>query len=101
MEFLWQKTVQMPGFGALEQDIKTDVLVIGGGMAGILCAYMLGQAGIDYVLAEADTLCSGVTKGTTAKITAQHGMVYHKLLNRFGMQNAWLYLQANQWAVEQ
>ena len=101
MDFLWQKTVQMPGFGALEQDIKTDVLVIGGGMAGILCAYMLGQAGIDYVLAEADTLCSGVTKGTTAKITAQHGMVYHKLLKRFGMQNARLYLQANQWAVEQ
>lgn len=101
MDFLWQKIVQMPHFGSLAQDIKTDVLVIGGGMSGFLCAYMLEQAGIDYVLVEADTLCSGVTKGTTAKITAQHGLVYHKLLKRFGLQNARLYLQANQWAVEQ
>lgn len=101
MDFLWQKTAQMPEFGPLEQDTKTDVLVIGGGMAGVLCAYMLEQAGMDYMLVEADALCNGVTKGTTAKITAQHGLVYHKLLKRFGLQSARLYLQANQWAVEQ
>ena len=101
MDFLWQKTAQMPEFSPLEQDIKTEVLVIGGGMAGVLCAHMLEQAGVDYVLVEADSLCSGVTKGTTAKITAQHGLVYHKLLNRFGMHSARLYLQANQWAVEE
>ena len=100
MDFLWQKTAQMPEFGPLEQDTKTDVLVIGGGMAGVLCAYMLEQAGMDYMLVEADALCNGVTKGTTAKITAQHGLVYHKLLKRFGLQSARLYLQANQRAVE-
>ncbi len=30
-------------------------------------------AGIDYVLAEASTACSGITKYTTTKITSQHG----------------------------
>lgn len=69
-------------------------------MAGILCAYMLKQRGVDYVLAEADTLLSGITKNTTAKITSQHGLVYHKLLNRFDTEKASLYLKANQAALE-
>lgn len=43
MDSLWTKTVQMPHFEALGADIKTDVLIIGGGMAGILCAYQLSR----------------------------------------------------------
>lgn len=69
-------------------------------MAGILCAYMLKKRGVDYVLVEADTLLSGITKNTTAKITSQHGLAYHKLLNRFGVEKASLYLEANQAALE-
>ena len=48
---LWEDTTKMPSFPKLDQDIKTDVLIIGGGMAGVLCAYMLNAAGVDYVLA--------------------------------------------------
>lgn len=36
MESIWTKTVAMPQFPSLEGNIKTDVLIIGGGMAGIL-----------------------------------------------------------------
>ena len=83
MESIWWKQASFPSFPALEGDVKTDVLVIGGGITGLLCAWSLTQAGVDCLLAEADTLCSGVTGNTTAKITAQHRLVYHKLLNRF------------------
>lgn len=38
---IWTDTVEMPHFPPLKQDIHTDVLVIGGGISGILCAYML------------------------------------------------------------
>ena len=61
---------------------------------------MLGQAGVDYVLAEADTVCSGITKNTTAKITSQHGLIYHKLIRQFGTEKAALYLRSNQEALE-
>ena len=60
MVSLWQQESNRSDFEELKQDIKTDILIIGGGMAGILCAYMLQQAGIPYVLAEAQTVCSGI-----------------------------------------
>ena len=101
MDSLWRKTASLPRFEGLKTDLKTDVLIIGGGMAGVLCAYMLEQAGVDYALVEADRICGGVTGDTTAKITAQHGLIYHQLLYRFGEEKTKLYLQANQWAVEE
>lgn len=101
MDSLWRQTVSLPQFEGLKTDLKTDVLIIGGGMAGVLCAYMLEQAGVDYALVEADRICGGVTGDTTAKITAQHGLVYHQLLQRFGEEKTRDYLQANQWAVEE
>ena len=73
---MWRDTAAMPEYGRLEGDVRTDVLVIGGGMAGILCAHFLRQAGVDCVLAEADRLCAGATGNTTAKITSQPGLVY-------------------------
>ena len=101
MNSVWSDTVTLPHFGIPGKNLKTDVLIIGGGMAGLLCAYMLKQTGIDYVLAEADTLCSGITKNTTAKITSQHGLIYDKLIHEFGLEKARLYLEINQAALEQ
>ena len=101
MASIWQEGVTLPQFSSLQEDISTDVLIIGGGMAGILCAWQLQQAGVDYLLAEADTIGCGITKNTTAKLTAQHGLIYHKLLKKMGKEKAGLYLQANLSALEQ
>lgn len=68
-------TVSLPSFPRLEGDIKKDVLIIGGGLAGILCAYHLAQVGVDYALIEADRICHGVTRNTTAKISSQHALM--------------------------
>ncbi len=101
MQSIWEENWQKPPFPALEKDISTDVLIIGGGIAGLLCAYMLQQAGIGYVLAEANNICSGITKNTTAKITSQHGLIYDKLIKKFGVNAAKLYLRANENAIRQ
>ncbi|MDE6260741.1 MAG: FAD-dependent oxidoreductase [Oscillospiraceae bacterium] len=100
MESIWEKTVHLPKFESLRNDIRADVLVIGGGLAGLLCAYELTQAGVDCVLAEAGRLCGGVTKNTTAKLTVQHGLIYHKLLKEFGPERTRAYLEANQAALK-
>ena len=101
MDSVWTKTAQMPSFEPLREDVQTDVLIIGGGLAGLLCADRLAKAGIDYALVEADVLCGGITKNTTAKITSQHGLIYDALIRRFGVEKARLYLEANQHALRQ
>ena len=100
MNSIWDIDMQMPAFDTLKESIKTDVLVIGGGIAGLLCAYALKEAGVnDVVLVEAKRICSGVTGKTTAKITFQHGLLYDKLLKKFGTEKAKLYLQCQQDAL--
>lgn len=95
MEKLWENTVDLPKFDKFKGNSKTDVLIIGGGMAGILTAYLLDKCGVDYILVESDRICSGTTSKTTAKITAQHGLIYDKLINKFGIVTAKKYLDAN------
>jgi len=101
MDSIWTETVRLPRFEPLRGDLKTDVLVIGGGLAGLLCAWRLTRAGVDCALVEANRLCGGATKNTTAKITAQHGLIYDKLIREFGVDRARLYLQANQTALKE
>lgn len=95
----WEAGADMPRFASLEEDTATDVLIIGGGLAGILTAYMLAEAGVDSLLVEADRIAGGVTKNTTAKLTSQHGLVYQKLIREFGREGAALYLRANEEAL--
>ena len=54
MQSVWTDSVNFPNFDKLKKDIRTDVLIIGGGITGLLCAYQLKQAGVDYVLVEAE-----------------------------------------------
>lgn len=97
---VWKNDSKLPEFEKLRGDLKTDVLIIGGGMAGILCAYMLEKEGVDYALVEAETICSGITGNTTAKITSQHGLIYDKLVREFSVEEARMYLSANEAALE-
>ena len=101
MSSIWTQTASLPQFDPLPHSIKTDVLIIGGGIAGLLCAYRLKEAGVPCVVAEADRICSGVTMDTTAKITVQHGLIFHKLLREFGPERTKLYLEANKKALEE
>ncbi len=98
-ESIWKETVKLPHFEELRGNVKTDVLIVGGGIAGILCAHFLKERGIKYILAEKDTICSHTTGNTTAKITAQHGLIYQKLIKTAGEERARQYLEANQLAV--
>ncbi len=94
MESLWEKYTQRVRFGELDGNKSTEVLIIGGGIAGILCAYKLKKAGVDCMLTEATQICGGITKNTTAKITLGHGLIYDKMIKRFGKEKARLYLEA-------
>ena len=100
MEYLWTKGLTPPEFPPLDSDIDTDSLIIGGGMAGILCAMMLEEAGADYVLVEGERIGKGITKGTTAVLTAQHDILYQDIVKKHGKEKASQYLYANLHAVK-
>ncbi len=97
-ESVWVKHIHPVTFGAPEGDVKTDVLIVGGGMAGVLCAHRLKQRGVDCMLVEADRIGGGITQNTTAKITLAHGLLYDKLIRRYGVGTARRYLEAQQQA---
>ncbi|MBR2338520.1 MAG: FAD-dependent oxidoreductase [Clostridia bacterium] len=100
MKSIWWEGVELSRFPTLKQDINTDVLIIGGGMAGVLTAYLLSQQGVDCVLVEKERIGGGVTGNTTAKVTAQHGLIYNQIAQDYGLDAAKVYLQANLQALE-
>ncbi len=101
MESVWEKTAKKPHFSALDGNRTTDVLIIGGGIAGILCAHRLKSEGVNCMLVEAAEICGGITKNTTAKITLGHGLLYSKMIKRFGESRARLYLAAQEGAIRE
>jgi glycine/D-amino acid oxidase-like deaminating enzyme len=99
MESIWNTTVDLPRFEKLNTNLKTDVLIIGGGLTGILLAKKLQTVGVQYALLEANSICSGVTLNTTAKITAQHALIYNKIYDEYGIEKAQQYYKANTQAL--
>ncbi len=99
MKSVWSEKSDFPSFPVLERDINIEVLIVGGGIVGLLCALKLKEAGIDCILVESEKICSGITQNTTAKITVQHGLIYSKLIKQRGKDVARLYLEANENAL--
>lgn len=98
---IWADSANLPSFPQLKEDLKTDLLIVGGGLAGLLCAYFAQRSGIDYALIESDSICHGVTRNTTAKLTCQHSLIYNKLLSQFGEEYARMYYDANNAALNE
>ena len=101
MESVWEKDMGKRRFAPLAESRHTDVLIVGGGIAGVLCAYRLREAGVDCMLVEAKEIGGGITGNTTAKVTLGHGLLYDKMIRRFGERRARLYLEAQSRAGEE
>ena len=96
---IWEREVVLPRFPALDGDKRTDVLIVGGGLTGLLCAWNLKQAGIACMVLEADRIMGGTSGHTTAKITSQHGLCYAGFLEKQGYDRARSYFDAQEKAI--
>jgi glycine/D-amino acid oxidase-like deaminating enzyme len=90
-----------PQYPKLGSSIEVDTVIVGGGITGITCAYLLKKAGQKVAVLEKDAIGSGTTGHTTGKVTSQHNLVYADMYGHLGEQKTRLYGQANQTAVEE
>ena len=88
-------------FDKLEQNIKTDICIIGGGLTGLSTAYYLSKYKIRTVLLEKGEICRQTSGNSTAKITSQHGLIYKYLTDSKGKDFARRYYEANEEAIRE
>ncbi|MGW3466060.1 NAD(P)/FAD-dependent oxidoreductase, partial [Streptomyces olivaceoviridis] len=96
----WLRTAPGPSRPALDGDLDVDVAVVGAGIAGLSTAYELARAGRRVAVLEAGRVAAGVTGYTTAKLTAQHTLVYDRLRRTRGAEGARLYARSQSEAIE-
>ena len=95
----WQASASETAYPHLDDNFRTDIVIVGGGITGLTSAYLLKQAGFRVVVLEKNLVGSGTSGKTTGKITSQHGLVYDNLSRRLGKRTARIYAEANQSAA--
>ena len=87
-------------FEDLNENISTDVCIVGAGIFGLTCGYYLSKSGLKVTIVDKDDIARKTTGHTTAKITSQHGIIYTYLIDTYGEQFAKDYLLANEEAIQ-
>jgi glycine/D-amino acid oxidase-like deaminating enzyme len=80
---------------------KTDVLVVGGGITGVLVARRLSAEGRRVIVLERRRIASGTTGHSTAKVTALHGASWRGLLGDHPQNQVRAWASANLAAVDE
>lgn len=96
---LWIETGPSPAHPALAERVDVDVVVIGGGIAGLTSALLLKRAGKTVAVIESKEILHGATGYTTAKVTSLHHLIYTDLIAKHGEERARLYGEAQEAAL--
>jgi glycine/D-amino acid oxidase-like deaminating enzyme/nitrite reductase/ring-hydroxylating ferredoxin subunit len=99
-ESLWLEGAPRTERGQLAGDLRVDVAVLGGGVAGLTAALLLKRDGASVAVLEAARVGSGVTGCTTAKVSALQATIYSTIRRRNGDQAAASYAGASMAGVE-
>lgn len=100
-ECCWTATADATSYAKLKHSGSTDVAIVGAGIVGLTAAYLLTRAGLSVTVLEARQIGRQVTGRSTAKVTAQHTLIYRHLIDTLGIDHAQRYADANRSGVEQ
>lgn len=100
LKSMWLDTINKKTYPNLQENIKTDILIIGGGITGISCAYELSKFYNNITLVTMNEFYSGTTGYTTAKITYQQGLIYDDLLKNYNLDDVKKFYEFNKIGLE-
>jgi glycine/D-amino acid oxidase-like deaminating enzyme len=100
---VWVHTVpysSYPKYPSLNQDLETDVCVIGSGIAGISTAYELVKKGVQVVMIEARDIISGETGRTSGHLSSDIDDGYDVVKSKHGDKGAAVVFESHDWAIK-
>jgi gamma-glutamylputrescine oxidase len=101
---LW--VTEVPAFpgSLLPVPTQTEVVIIGGGIAGVSAALHLARAGIEVVLLEADEIGGRATGRSDGQLLLGIGEHYNRVVSQFGADRArdlWSFIRENNTRLKQ
>jgi glycine/D-amino acid oxidase-like deaminating enzyme len=84
----WKNIERPKDYPQLSGNIETEIAIIGGGLAGVITAYLLAKEGRQVVLLEKKHIGSGATEYTTAFLTHDIDTDLADLVSMFGEDKA-------------
>ncbi len=94
MESVWTKDYKDNNLPKIENNLETPILIIGGGIAGLMCAYNLMKNKVKFILIDSKKLARGVSMYTTAQVSIAHGPLYEEINKKLGIKKAQIYLKS-------
>ena len=96
----WIDSIQPISYSQLNKNLKTEVVIVGGGIAGVTTAYCLAKSGKKVILVEDGNIGSGETGRTTAHLVTALDDRYYELEKMHGKSKAKLLAQSHKTAID-
>ena len=101
MKTLWEANIEpRKDYPALDQQLQTEVCIVGGGITGLTAALQLCRAGLQVVLLEAETLGFGTTGSSSNHLNTQIDYSYRKVEKSFSQEVARLVALSRREAID-
>src|SRR5687767_6974591 len=97
---VWMATANTPFQPRLKQNIRTDVCIIGAGIAGMTTAYLLGREGRSVVVLDDGVIGGGMTGRTTAHLTNAFDDRYVEIEKLHGAEASHLTAESHTAAID-
>lgn len=96
---LWQKDNNLKELEPINENIKTDVLIIGAGITGVTTAYNLIDSNFNVILIDRGKCFNEVTAKSTGKLTYLQDLKYQDICNIYDFETAKLYYESQKEAI--
>ena len=97
---IWMATSNTPSQSRLKESIRTDVCIVGAGIAGLTTAYLLGREGRSVVVLDDGVIGGGMTGRTTAHLTNAFDDRYVEIEKLHGGEASRLTAESHTAAIE-
>ena len=97
---IWMATGNTPSQSRLRENIRTDICIVGAGIAGLTIAYLLGREGRSVVVLDDGLIGGGMTGRTTAHLTNAFDDRFFEMERLHGAEASRLTAESHSAAIE-